>query len=112
MNLPNREAMIQFRHPNMEWRNSLDMDPVQLPVEATPFGLLVDVFDANLLGLVDLLCALDNGPTEYRLVWSDGEDDVRGMCPLCHMPFPVAEGAPGDIHNEGVNAVTCGCYDG
>lgn len=109
--LPNREAIVIVNgHP------SLDFDPITLPVEMSGHGLMVDVFNADVMRLIDSVIELETRPDSldftYSLVWSDGYSDVRGMCPLCDQPFPVVEGAPGDEHNEGVRAVTCGCYDG
>lgn len=114
--LPKAEAKMQVRMFGTDvWRDALEMDPFYLPVESYISGsgaALTDGFDATVLGLVDMICALDDNKVEYNLVWSDSGFSVKANCPLCDDVFPLAEGFPGDELNEGVNAVCCGCYDG
>lgn len=112
--LPKREAIVVWQSTSGKaWRECLDIDPILVPVEMCTSGLMADVFDPFLLGLMDGLCVLDDSSqVRYKLVWSDGWADVMGMCPLCDKPFPVFEGVPGDEFNEGVNAITCGCWNG
>lgn len=111
--LPKLEAVVQVRLPRQGWKISLDIDPILIPVELGLRGRTVaDVYDPSLIGLIDGLAALDDTPTEYRLVWSAGFAPVLGMCPLCDLPFPVSDGFPGDELNEGVNAVCCGSHVG
>lgn len=114
-NTPYAEAKVQFRNQgDVAWADSIDVDPIQLPVEAfvnPGVPRTTDVFDSGLIGLMDAICAWESlAPvTTYRLVWSDTETAVMGMCPVCDEEFPVSEGMPGDELNEGFNAVTCGC---
>lgn len=111
--LPKRQAIVMVRDlPDGEARPSLNFDPIYLPVELSTRGLVADVFDNRLMNLVDAIAPLDGPSQEYRLVWFDGESNVMGMCPLCDKVFVVARGLLGDEHNEGVRAVTCGCWDG
>jgi hypothetical protein len=112
--LPKAEAKMQIRLMGTDtWRDMLEIDPFMLPFENTGGGapILTDSFNADVLGLVDMICALDDRDAEYNLVWSDSGFSVKANCPLCDDVFPLAEGFPGDELNEGVNAVCCGCYD-
>lgn len=106
---PMAEAKVQFREVGTtEWRDSLDFDPIMIPVESE---LTTDVFNSTVIAISDAMISaeIDNGLTDYRLVWSDTEIDVKGLCPVCDDVFPVGEGAPGDELNEGYDAVFCGC---
>lgn len=119
MNTPSAEAKIQVRDYDDTaktwgaWRDSLDFDPIDIPVEdrgedGTP--LTTDVFNSSVIAVVDALLEVDADVNrEYRLVWSDREHPVKGTCPVCDDVFPVGEGAPGDELNEGYDAVWCGC---
>jgi hypothetical protein len=119
MNTPSAEALIVIRNYDPttqawgEWRDSLEFDPIDLPVEDHTDGtapIMTDVFNSNVIGLVNaLLEADDDGHTERMLVWSDSRNPVKGNCPVCDDVFPIAEGAPGDELNEGYDAVWCGC---
>src|SRR5262245_14203034 len=117
-NTPTAEAKVMVRTlPDGEWRDALDFDPVEIPVEAFPAATgpyLTDVFNSTVYGLVDALmeaeCGVGTEPSlEYNLVWSDNGYSVKGTCPVCDDVFCVAEGAPGDELNEGYDAVFCGC---
>lgn len=105
---PHREAIVEVSRDGAEYVASMDVDPISLPVDSSG---MADVFDPQLLGLMDNLCAWESFDTRatYRLVWSDDQRAVRGVCPRCDDVFPVSEGFPGDELNEGVNAVCCGC---
>lgn len=112
---PHAEATVQVRTlSNLTWRTSMDMDPIQIPVElcgASGVPVYTDVFNDVVYGIVTAFCELEAGDTEfeYRLVWSATGHDVKGTCPVCDDTFPVAEGFPGDELNEGYDAVCCGC---
>lgn len=107
INTPQVEAKVQIRTDGGDWRDSMDFDPVMIPVESDG---LTDAFDATVIGLVDTLIGMDcDATTEYNLVWSDSGFSVKANCPVCDDVFPVAEGAPGDELNEGYDAVFCGC---
>jgi hypothetical protein len=105
---PHREAIVVVSHDGNDYVPSVDVDPISLPTENDG---LADVFDADLLGLMDGICAWESFDTHstYRLVWSDDRSPVRGLCPVCDDVFEVSEGFPGDELNEGHNAVCCGC---
>lgn len=106
--LPKREAVVQHLRADGEWMTSVDVDPIMLPVDKDGY---VDVFDDDLIGLVDGIVtweSLDQS-AHYRLVWSDSEKAVVGICPRCDRDFPVSEGFPGDELNEGYNSVCCRC---
>lgn len=112
---PMAEAKVRVRTMgSLEWRDSLDFDPVMLSVES---GWLADAFSPVVIGLVDSVITADTyvcAPAvqttlEYNVVWSDSGETVKAVCPVCDRVFPIAEGAPGDEWNEGYNAVFCGC---
>lgn len=110
---PMAEAKVQIRTIGGDWRDSLDFDPLMIPVEdfdASTVPYLTDPFNSTVIGLVDTLIGMDcDATTEYNLVWSDSGFSVKANCPVCDDVFPVAEGAPGDELNEGYDAVFCGC---
>jgi hypothetical protein len=114
---PMAEAKVQVRPINSqsrdEWRDSIDFDPIMLPVELDG---LTDAFSPVVIGLVDAIIEADtpavgtSSPTfEYNVVWSESGHTVKANCPVCDDVFPLAEGAPGDELNEGYDAVFCGC---
>jgi hypothetical protein len=106
---PVHEATVEVtRIGDADSKPSADVDPINLPVDSSG---MVDVFDANLIGLMDAICAWESIDTAvtYRLVWSDDRKPVRGVCPVCDDVFEVSEGFPGDELNEGYDAVCCGC---
>lgn len=117
-NLPHAEAKIQVCNFGTEnWRDSLDFDPVMLPVEDTN---TTDVFSSRVTALMNGLIAAEtdadgfSGPMPkyvYRLVWSRSDDPVKGVCPVCDEQFIISEGMIGDGYDEGDNAVWCGCTD-
>lgn len=109
--LPYAEAKVQVRTVGeTEWRDSLDFDPVEIPVESTD---TTDVFNEHVIKLIDAILEADvEHPTQvldYNVVWSETGHTVKGLCPVCDDVFPIAEGAPGDELNEGYDAVFCGC---
>lgn len=113
------EAKVQVRDYNGNtksweaWRDSVDFDPIDIPVEDRGEGgtpLTTDVFDSSVMALAGaLLDGDDRVNRQYRLVWSDTLYPVKGTCPVCDDVFVVGEGAPGDELNEGYDAVWCGC---
>lgn len=113
-NTPQAEVKIQVRQVGGDWRDSLDFDPIMIPVESDG---LTDAFDRNVYALTGAILEIEAGfserrtdqMTEYNLVWSDSGATVKALCPVCDDVFPVAEGAPGDELNEGYDAVFCGC---
>jgi hypothetical protein len=116
--MPKAEAHVIVHTLNRDdWRPVVEMDPIMVPVDQVGPGQVADVFDADLLGLVDGICALDaafsEGETtamlEYLLVWSANGQPVKGVCPGCDDVFIVSGGIPGDMLNEGYDAVCCGC---
>jgi len=111
--LPEAEAKVVVREFGTEdWRDSLDFDPIMLPVESPE---TTDVFYGPLMDLMHTMIEHETQefriPTspEYGLVWSDTGHPVKGVCPVCDDIFPVSDGAPGDELNEGYEAVCCGC---
>lgn len=113
-NTPQAEAKVQVRTVGEDWCDSLDFDPIMIPVESDG---LTDAFDANVYALTGVILDIEAGfsehrtdqMTEYNLVWSASGATVKALCPVCDDVFPVAEGAPGDELNEGYDAVWCGC---
>jgi hypothetical protein len=121
-NYPMAEAKVQVRELGGEWRDALDFDPIMIPVIEYAGGtapILTDVSNDAVIRLVDQLGELEMLPMhnlpsdilEYNLVWSDTGFSVKGVCPMCDDVFSVAEGAPGDIIEDGPDAVVCGCVD-
>ena len=114
--LPKAEAKVVVRDFGTDtWRDSVDFDPIMLPVESPE---ITDVFDSRLIALMDAMIEAETsavGPKStgpvYGLVWSETSNAVKGVCPVCDDLFPVSDGAPGDELNEGYNAITCGCWD-
>lgn len=104
---PMAEAKVQVWDGETPWRDSLDFDPMMIPMEADG---LTDAFNSSVYALSGALIDMDGAATlEYNLVWSDSGATVKAVCPVCDDVFPVAEGAPGDELNEGYDAVWCGC---
>jgi hypothetical protein len=105
---PMREAVVTVSHKGADPILAVDVDPINLPVDASG---MADVFDPSLVGLMDAICAWESFDTDatYHLVWSSDRTPVRGVCPVCDDVFPVSEGMPGDELNEGYDAVCCGC---
>lgn len=113
------EAKVQVRDYDTDtrawgpWRDSLDFDPMEIPIEDAGQGgtpLTTDVFDSTVITVVGALMEVDQDVNrEYTLVWSASQHPIKGTCPVCDDVFPVAEGAPGDELNEGYDAVWCGC---
>lgn len=116
---PMAEVKVQVREMGGDWRDSLDFDPIVIPVEDFPASAgvpyLTDPFNSTVIGLVDAILRADlESPSlmqdrEYNVVWSDSGFSVKANCPVCDDVFPIAEGAPGDELNEGYDAVFCGC---
>lgn len=114
--LPIAEAKVQVRNFGTDtWRDSLDFDPVMIPVESLD---TTDVFNSNVIGLVNAVMEAEINANdfsgampnyEYQVVWSATNHPVKGVCPVCDDVFPITEGAPGDELNEGYDAVFCGC---
>lgn len=92
--LPKREAIVTW-----SGRPSLSFDPIMLPVELSAYGLLADVFDPNLIRLVEAMAQLP----DLSLVWSDGESNVMGCCPACDRVFRVADGRQDTV----IDALVC-----
>lgn len=91
IDLPKREAVLEWRRDEGQWETSIDVDPILIPTEN---GNQADVFDPSLLGLMDAILTweeLDRHVT-YRLVWSDTGELVQGTCPKCDRDFVVSEG--------------------
>jgi hypothetical protein len=115
---PMAEAKVQVRPfvspPTGEWHDSLDFDPIMLPVELDG---LTDAFSPVVISLMDAIIDADSAFSEHRteamfeysVVWSESGHTVKAVCPVCDDVFPLAEGAPGDELNEGYDAVFCGC---
>lgn len=114
-NTPKFTAKVVRRANGGEWCDAEDFQPVEIPVEAfegSAGPYLTDVFDGTVYGLVGALIEADTDAlVDYDLVWSDSGFSVKGLCPGCDDVFPVAEGVPGDVLNEGYDAVCCGCAD-
>lgn len=109
---PMAEAKVQIHTHGEGWRDSLDFDPVMIPVEDVH---LTDAFNSTVIGLVEAITSVDSARNtkgmpdiEYNLVWSATGNTVKANCPVCDDVFPVAEGEPGDEFNEGYDAVWCG----
>lgn len=110
--LPYAEAKIQVRDFGTEtWRDSLDFDPVEIPVEDTS---ITDVYDSMVMNLVTAIIEAeietDRPKFEYMLVWSKTGHAVKGVCPECDDVFIVSEGFTNDTF-DGKAAVMCGCVD-
>lgn len=101
-----------------EWRDCLDIDPIEIPVESPDLDT-TDVYNKRVMDLVSAVMDADsafsehrtNRMQEYDIVWTETNRSVKGVCPCCDDVFPIAEGAPGDTLNEGFDAVWCGCED-
>jgi hypothetical protein len=111
---PDAEVKVQIREMGSDiWRDSIDMDPIMVPVEMRDANgelWLTDVFATNVIRLINaIISADDSGNLEYNVVWSETGRTVSGNCPVCDDAFAIAEGAPGDELNEGYDAVFCGC---
>lgn len=114
INTPTREAIV-VKLTVGQPVPCLDIDPIRLPVDVDGYA---DVFDANLIGLIDGMITWDalDSTGEYLLVWSSDRATVKGVCPACDEVFPVSEGYPVDLpepgsDNLGICAVACGCGD-
>ena len=116
--LPTAEAKVVVRNFGTEtWRDSLEFDPIMLPVEnSSPVQgpYTTDVFADSVMTIVSAISDAEmrdfdiNGSPEYGLVWSATGYPVKGTCPVCDDVFPVSEGTGvmGDY-----DAVSCGCED-
>lgn len=117
--LPKAEAKVQVQPPGQGWKDSLDFDPIMLPVETTGRDgapISTDVFDSSVHTIVESMREADNGTWGYRLVWSRTVQPVLGQCPDCDTTFPVDEGVPIVVEDQGpgiggVVALGCGCRD-
>jgi hypothetical protein len=116
MVLPKAEAKVVFRiAPTEPWRDSVDFDPITIPVEDVH---MTDVFDEGLVCLAEAIVDAECEaliPWEYMLVWSADDQPVKGTCPVCDQVFIVSEGFPHDVPDGagpfGPRAVQCGCVD-
>lgn len=117
--LPKAEAKVQVLIPGRDWKDSLDFDPVMLPVEDTDqLGgpHTTDVFDACVLQISEDMHAANRPNWQHRLVWSATEQPVLGTCPDSDDLFPIDEGVPIMVEDQGpgvggVAALGCGCRD-
>lgn len=112
--LPKAEAKVVVRDFGTDaWRDSLDFDPVEIPVE-TPTVFTTDVYDPTVMGLVTSIIEAEvaegHPKFEYMLVWSETGRAVKGVCPECDDVFIVSEGFTNDTF-DGSAAVMCGCVD-
>lgn len=119
-NTPVAEVKVQIRtSPGGEWTDSVDFDPITVPVELTVNDLphSTDPFNPTVIALSDGIIDAESSfsehqasmMTDYRLVWSATGELVHALCPVCDDDFIISEGAPGDEFNEGYDAVFCGC---
>lgn len=101
--LPRREAMFMTRPVDRPvWQPLIEVDPIYVPVEVSAHGLMADPYDSALRKTMDAVL-MEVSQTDLRLVWTDGEANVLGMCPGCDKPFPVADGV------VTLQSITCGC---
>lgn len=115
--LPTAEAKVQIKDFGSDtWRDSLDFDPVEIPVESAD---TTDVFNSGVINLVNAVMEAEidadgfSGAMpsyDYQIVWSASGLPVLGMCPVCDESFPVSEGVTGEEYDEG-NSVWCGGCD-
>lgn len=118
------EAKVMFRNTGTtDWRDSLDFDPITLPVTAfqpgTRIPALTDSAEDAVMSLVEglELAEADSDDTrEYSAVWSDCGFAVKAVCPECGDVFEVADGWIQDFDTSGngesgITALHCGCFD-
>jgi hypothetical protein len=120
--LPKAEAKVVIRDlSTTDWRDSLDFDPVSIPIESRD---TTDVFDSTVMNVVEAINEAEMVPghnipsttLEYMLVWSSNGHPVKGVCPRCDDPFTVSEGFPHELPDSQdaispTMAVICGCVD-
>lgn len=124
LNTRTAEAKIQVRigDTDSEWCDSLDFDPINIPVEDSDpkdgIPLVTDAFDATVIGLLDAMIAADTLPMndpqsrvpfDYNIVWSGSGRSVKAVCPVCDDVFILSEGCLPDTDLPDLDAVSCGC---
>lgn len=112
------EAKVLVRKTGTEdWRDSLDFDPVEIPVKEwqplTRIPALTDGEDRLVVDLVEAMeaAAHDSADTlEFIAVWSDCGFEVKAVCVACRTHFPISEGWILDFDSDG-DALHCGCVN-
>lgn len=116
--LPRHEAKVQFIDSLTDtFVDAVEIDPIMLPTEPYPAGAapyVADVFDADLMRLMDALVQRPDDAPEFRLVWSDSGFSVKGVCALCDDVFVIDDGWTVTVEVRdgiGICAIGCGCED-